>query len=63
MTPETAADLLVFGPHADDIEIGLSLANAAHDRTGNIFISQEPKHEAVSPAEPSEHARFRLGPI
>ena len=58
MAPEIAADLLVFGPHADDIEIGLGGTVARHAAAGHrVGLCDLTRGELGSNGTPEERAK------
>ena len=58
MAHETAVDLLVFGPHADDIEIGVGGTVARHAAAGHrVGLCDLTRGELGSNGTPEERAR------
>ena len=58
MAHETAVDLLVFGPHPDDIEIGLGGTVARHAAAGHrVGLCDLTRGELGSNGTPEERAR------
>ena len=58
LSPTTAADLLVFGPHPDDIEIGLGATIAKHVNEGyRVALVDLTAAELSSNGSPEQRAR------